>query len=230
MDYIQRNKSFIQRRVDGASFPAIGAEFGVTASCVRAAIAKAYKRGEVTAHQIRYKPRGPSRRKLPDSEYNQKWLARLAKRSRPGANGCIEADYFHNADGYVILFHRSLGDFAHRIVVILNGRPIPPGMMACHRCGNHGCVNDAHLYVGTMKQNARDTVNHGRHPETKKTHCIHGHPFDETNTRVCKRGKRHCKTCERARLKLPHYREAANRRQRINRRLRRLAFKSRESL
>lgn len=140
---------------------------------------------------------------LPDDRYNARWIARLMQRSRPGLNGCIEVEGFHNADGYANAFHRSLGVFPHRIIMILIYGPIAPGMMACHDCGNHGCVNPDHLYIGTMKQNARDTVNHGRHLEANKTHCIHGHPFDEQNTRVCKRGKRHCKACEKLVAKKP---------------------------
>jgi hypothetical protein len=158
----------------------------------------------VTAEQIGYKPNKKPGRKLPDEEYNKKWLARLAARSRPGENGCIEADYFHNEDGYVVLYHRSLGDFAHRVRVILEREPIPEGFMACHRCGNHGCVNLDHIYVGTMQQNARDTVAMGRHRESQKTHCKSGHEFTPDNTYYTgpRKTKRQCKTCMRIRSRL----------------------------
>lgn len=147
----------------------------------------------------------PDGTKYPDTIYNARWIARLLSRVYPGENGCILMRGFHNADGYGNLYHRSLGDFPHRVLMILLHGPISEGLMVCHKCGNHGCVNPDHLYVGTMKQNARDTVNQGRHLEANKTHCIHGHPFDEENTRICKRGKRHCKTCERLHFQKPEY-------------------------
>jgi hypothetical protein len=134
---------------------------------------------------------------LPDDQYNARWIARLMQRVRPGENGCIEVTGFHNADGYANAYHRKWGDFPHRVLMIILHGPIAEGLMVCHRCGNHGCVNPDHLYIGTMKENARDTVNHGRHLEANKTHCIHGHPFDEANTYVCKKGKRHCIECQR---------------------------------
>jgi hypothetical protein len=33
----------------------------------------------------------------------------------------------------------------------------------------------------------------------EKAHCIHGHPFDEANTRWTSRGQRDCRACARAR-------------------------------
>lgn len=204
MNYNERNRLICQRREAGMTYAAIATEMGMTTPAVRTALMRELERGHVTAEQIGYQPRPGTGRSLPDQEYDARYLEKLDAKSRPGANGCIEVpDVFHNADGYAIVHHRSLGQFAHRVVTILKKGPIPPGKMACHDCGNHGCVNEDHLYIGTMKQNARDTVNHGRHLEANKTHCIHGHPFDEENTRVCKKGKRHCKTCEKIVAKKP---------------------------
>lgn len=136
---------------------------------------------------------------LPEDRYDARWLARLMQRSHPGQNGCIEVDGWHNEDGYAAVGHRKWGDFAHRIIMILIHGPIPEGFMVCHRCGNHGCVNPDHLYIGTMKDNARDTVAMGRHLEANKTECVHGHPFTPDNTRVTKEGKRQCVECQRER-------------------------------
>lgn len=188
----ERTKVVLQRRIAGEEFQAIATSLGLRVQAVRMACYRAMWKGVVTAEQIRYAPTAGT---LSDEAYDARWLERLASKSRPAANGCIEVpDVFHNEDGYAIAQHRKLGQFAHHVIVILKGRPIPPGFMSCHRCGNHACVNDDHLYVGTMKQNARDTVAMGRHLEANKTECISGHAFTPENTYIHNR-KRKCLAC-----------------------------------
>lgn len=42
------------------------------------------------------------------------------------------------------------------------GRPVKPGLSACHHCDNPECVNPSHLYEGTQRQNMRDMTRRGR--------------------------------------------------------------------
>jgi hypothetical protein len=52
---------------------------------------------------------------------------------------------------------------AHRLSYEYFKGDIPKDMLVCHRCGNSLCINPAHLYLGTPKQNSEDMVKHGMH-------------------------------------------------------------------
>lgn len=70
---------------------------------------------------------------------------------------------------------------------------------ACHRCNNPGCVNLAHIYAGSSKDNTADQIRAGTFMALLKTHCPQGHPLSEGNLLpgALKNGYRSCLTCNR---------------------------------
>jgi len=58
---------------------------------------------------------------------------------------------------------------AHRVAWELYRGPIPDGILICHTCDVHQCVNPSHLFLGTHLDNARDAIAKGRRPSIKLT-------------------------------------------------------------
>ncbi len=94
-------------------------------------------------------------------------------------------------------FGRSHGQMAHRISYMLFVGDIPAGMTVDHICRNTSCVNPNHLRLMTRSDNSDGGVCGAN---AKKTHCPHGHPFNDINTypRPLKSGRigRGCKVCK----------------------------------
>lgn len=97
------------------------------------------------------------------------------------------------AKTYGVMHFASRIKAAHRYVYELLVGPVPEGLVLDHLCRRPLCVNPAHLEPVTQGENVR------RGSSAQRTHCVHGHLYDEANTRWY-RGHRHCRTCQRERV------------------------------
>ncbi len=79
-----------------------------------------------------------------DDEFCWEWKACI------GANGY----------GHFKIGRTPLG--AHVVAYKIIKGEIPKGMLVCHSCDNPKCCNPNHLWLGTVKDNARDKIAKGR--------------------------------------------------------------------
>lgn len=92
----------------------------------------------------------------------------------------------------------------HRLVLNAFVGSRPKGLVTRHMNGDKTDNRLANLQYGTYSENQLDSVKHGTHLSARRTECVNGHPFDESNTHTRVNGNRACREC--ARLATQRYR------------------------
>lgn len=129
---------------------------------------------------------------------------RIRNMSRTDENGCWIWQGRPTNAGYGLMTLRTDGvarsTSAHRVAYETFVGPVPDGLVLDHLCRVRMCVNPAHLEPVTSRENTmRSPITLG-FINAAKTHCPHGHPYDEANTYVWVRPNttmRICRTCAR---------------------------------
>jgi len=87
----------------------------------------------------------------------------LRARSQRGPNGCLEWCGSRDSWGYgLINVNGKKCIKTHRLAWALLHGPIPRGLLVCHSCDNPACIEPSHLWLGTDKENTRDSIKKGR--------------------------------------------------------------------
>jgi hypothetical protein len=97
--------------------------------------------------------------------YEERFWEKVDKR---GPDGCWLWTANHNSKGYgkiASLDGKSRMEYAHRISYQMHYGAFDPSLSVCHTCDNPSCVNPAHLFLGTAKDNAEDMIAKGRSPK-----------------------------------------------------------------
>lgn len=152
-------------------------------------------RGWCRSHYARWDTTGDSRASVPIGTTHrapaiQRLMRRVHLEDRGYASPCWiwEGVTYHNGYGQIGSSRTHRVSYSHYV------GPIPEGLVLDHLCRVRECCHPWHLEAVTQRENiARGMA--ARWGNLLKTHCVHGHAYDEANTHIAPNGRRFCKAC-----------------------------------
>lgn len=138
------------------------------------------------------------------NEHDINWANRVRDNCDEVASGCWLWRGGKSRNGYAQAGYRGKTRRVHRVMFeIANGVKLDRWIYACHTCDVRHCVNPAHVFTGTPKENQQDMSRKGRAGFQSATHCHAGHEYTPENTRRYPgHGRRNCLTCIRIRCRI----------------------------
>ena len=97
---------------------------------------------------------------------------------------CLVWTASRNRDGYGHRYWEGRVQLAHRVAWQKANGPIPDGLQVLHRCDNPPCVNPAHLWLGTPKDNAIDRDRKGRRDYSHLKHVRRSRGEERGNAKL----------------------------------------------
>lgn len=133
---------------------------------------------------------------------NGRWSDGAPKAMRPTAipGGYLTVALYLPAGRVTHLVHRMVAESFHS----RNGHDL-----VRHLDGNKQNNHASNLMWGTPSENTVDSVTHGTHRNTRKTHCKNGHEYTPENIYRFEDNRRVCRTCAIARSKANYRARAA---------------------
>jgi hypothetical protein len=130
-------------------------------------------------------------------------IKKLLKKHKKLPNGCWEwTGKTYGGYGFIKAGYHQ--DRAHRWSMrLLRPDDYNDLLLVCHKCNNSRCINPSHLYMGSRKDNTRDSIKAGTctlvNKFANRNKCSKGHEYTIENTYVDPSGYRQCKECRRIR-------------------------------
>ena len=134
----------------------------------------------------------------------RQWRGRILRPVATTSSGYLQVTLYSGGDSPSRERQSVLS--VHVLVLEAFSGPRPEGCEARHLDGDRHNNAAANLAWGTPEQNWEDRRSHGRDVNSAKTHCKHGHPFDEANTRIKRNpdGSFKARQCEACRGRGPY--------------------------
>jgi hypothetical protein len=126
-------------------------------------------KGLCSRHYYRQKRGGDiTTKSMKEKSYTEKFWEKV---KLSGLDDCWMWQATKDGNGYGMMKTNGRHERAHRVSHTLLKGTIPNGLFVCHTCDTPGCVNPAHLFLGTNDDNMKDMVAKGR-SDKERRYCI----------------------------------------------------------